>query len=446
MSRQREDCLKVCETRGWTPVEYLDNDISASRGVRPAYERMLDDIRDGKIQAVVAWHLDRLHRRPVELEDFIALADERRVALATATGDVDLSTDNGKLVARITGAVARSEIERKSARQKRASLQRAEQGRVHSGGRRAFGYAADKKTVVEDEAALVRDAYNAVIDGEGLSTICRRWNDAGITTTTGGPWRSQSLRLMLLNPRYGGLRSYRGELLKTDESDEGSATQWKGAVDPDIWRAVHGILSQSSRRKNFTSGRKYLLTGIAVCGACDAPISSGLKEMKDKSRYTVYACKKCYGSTRRQDKVDRLVVDLVLGFLSRPDAAELLVDQQAEDLEALRRRERVLMDRLDELVLDRADGVLDRRDYQLARAHVEGQLAEVTEKMRGGDRHRLLEDLVTASDLRKVWESKSLDKQRAIIRTLMRPRILPAGRGRRFTHDQLVPGWLTGEE
>jgi Resolvase, N terminal domain len=75
---------------------------------------MLADIRNGKIQPVVAWHLDRLHRRPVELEDFIALADEKRVALATVTGDVDLSTDNGRLIVRLTGAVARAEVEQKS--------------------------------------------------------------------------------------------------------------------------------------------------------------------------------------------------------------------------------------------------------------------------------------------------------------------------------------------
>lgn len=441
VSRQREDCLKLCEARGWTPVEYLDNDISASKGVRPAYQRMLADIHDGKIQAVVAWHLDRLHRRPVELEHFIALADEKRLALATVTGDVDLSTDNGRLIARITGAVARAEVERKSARQKRAALQRAEEGRAHSGGRRAFGYEADKKTVDEEEAALVRSAYNAVMDGEGLSTITRRWNGAGITTTTGGRWHSVTLRHVLLNPRHAGLRSYQGEILKGVDTEGVKCTEWDAIVDEDIWRAVHGILTQPSRRNNFTTGRKYLLTGIAVCGICDAPMSSNIKR-----GYTIYACKQCYGCSRRQDAVDRLVIDLVLGFLARPDAAELLVDQHAEGLDALRRRERALMDRLDELALDRADGILDRRAYQVARERVESRLAEVTEKMRGGDRHRLLEDLVRARNPRKVWESKSLDKQRAIIRTLMRPRILPAGRGRQFTHDQLVPGWLTGEE
>jgi DNA invertase Pin-like site-specific DNA recombinase len=438
VSRQRADCLKLCKARGWEPVEYVDNDTSASKGRRPDYQRMLQDIRDGRIGAVVAWHLDRLHRQPIELEQFMALADEKRIALATVTGDVDLSTDNGRLIARITGAVARAEIERKSARQQRAALQRAEQGRVHSGGRRPFGY-HDKVTVHKDEAKLVRRAYALALRGEALYSIAAQWNDAGVTTTTGGRWRSSTLRQVLVNPRYAGLRSYRGEILK----DVDGQAQWPALVDVHTWEAVHNLITQPGRRKNLTPGRKYLLTGIAVCGVCDAPLASG-----SKGTYTTYVCKSkgCFAVTRHQGPVDELVVDLVLAYLSRPDAADLLVDQGREDLDALRRRERVLLDRLDALAVDYADELLDRRGYQVARERVESQLAEVTAKMHGGDRHRLLEDLVKAKNPRKVWAKKSLDNRRAIIQTLMRPKVLPAGKGRRFRREQLVPGWVTGEE
>jgi hypothetical protein len=92
VARQREDCVALCAAKGWTPVEYVDNDVSASSGKkRPGYERMLTDIRDGRIGAVVAWDLDRLHRRPIELEAFMDLADAHRLALATVSGDVDPS-------------------------------------------------------------------------------------------------------------------------------------------------------------------------------------------------------------------------------------------------------------------------------------------------------------------------------------------------------------------
>src|SRR3712207_7707386 len=116
---------------------------------------MLADIDAGHLGAVVAWDLDRLHRHPIELEGFIDLADRHRVALATVGGDADLSTDNGRLFARIKGAVARAEVERKSARQKAANRQRAGMGKPPAGGARAVGYEPDGMALRPAEAALI---------------------------------------------------------------------------------------------------------------------------------------------------------------------------------------------------------------------------------------------------------------------------------------------------
>jgi hypothetical protein len=139
---------------------------------RPAYERMLADIREGRVGAVVCWHLDRLHRQPIELERFVELADTHRVALATVTGDVDLSTDDGRFMARIMGAVARKEIERKRARQLRAAQQKAEQGRPQW--RKAFGYLDDGSHQPDPVTApLVAEAYRAVLAGGSISDIAR---------------------------------------------------------------------------------------------------------------------------------------------------------------------------------------------------------------------------------------------------------------------------------
>src|SRR5829696_4492183 len=173
VARQRKDCLKLCTERGWEPVEYVDNDVSAYTGRhRPAYERMLADIEAGQLRAVCVWDLDRLHRRPVELEHFIELADRRRLALATVSGDTDLGTDSGRLFARVKGAVARAEGERKSARQKAQALQAAELGKPHRGPR-AFGYEADGTTIRTDEAEALRAAYRNLLAGGTLTGISR---------------------------------------------------------------------------------------------------------------------------------------------------------------------------------------------------------------------------------------------------------------------------------
>src|ERR1700756_5198657 len=187
--RQRQDCEELCRSKGWTPVEYVDNDTSATSGKpRKDYERMLTDIRDGTIGAVVAWDLDRLHRRPIELESFMALADEKHLALATVSGDVDLSTAQGRLVARLKGSVAAHEGEHRRARQLRAAKQKAENGAPNW--TRAFGYLGDTRQPDPRTAPLVKQAYLAVLAGGSLGDVARMWNDAGAFTAGGHLWRA----------------------------------------------------------------------------------------------------------------------------------------------------------------------------------------------------------------------------------------------------------------
>ncbi|HUO39292.1 MAG TPA: recombinase family protein, partial [Mycobacterium sp.] len=82
VTRQLEDCRKLAADRGW-PVgdEYVDNDVSAFSGKRRRdYERMLVDLESGARDAVIVYNLDRLHRRPVELEEFVALCERAGVS------------------------------------------------------------------------------------------------------------------------------------------------------------------------------------------------------------------------------------------------------------------------------------------------------------------------------------------------------------------------------
>ncbi|HEV2370835.1 MAG TPA: recombinase family protein [Streptosporangiaceae bacterium] len=120
---------------------YTDNDVSAYvRKPRPAWRDLLADVRAGRVDAIVCWHVDRLTRSPRELEDVIDLHDAHGVQLATATEEIDLATPTGRMVARTLGAAARHEAEHKAERQRRERLQQAKAGRPHSTGTRGYGY------------------------------------------------------------------------------------------------------------------------------------------------------------------------------------------------------------------------------------------------------------------------------------------------------------------
>ena len=202
VERQERLCRKAAKARGWRVAQVLkDNDLSASTGRRrPGYEQLKAGIADGSVQAVVVFDLDRLHRRPIELEEFMPLAEAHGVALATVSGDVDLSSPEGVFMARTMGNVAAIEVAKMTKRLRAKHAELAEQGQpVGLGAAHPFGYQRGGLEIDEAEAALLRQAAADVLAGIPLAAIARRWNEGGVLLCgfrgrprwAGGPSRSR---------------------------------------------------------------------------------------------------------------------------------------------------------------------------------------------------------------------------------------------------------------
>lgn len=433
MTRQREDCLRLVADRGWTvAAEFTDNDTSATTGTRHEYLRMLNAIRAGELDAVVTYDLDRLHRRPTELEEFITLADQHHLALATVGGDADLSTDSGRLFARIKGAVARAEVERKSARQQRAGLQRAQLG-LPWGPRRPFGYQLGGMEIDEDEAELLREAYTALIAGASLRGIATAWVKAGVLTSTGAQWRAEQVHQALRNPRYAGFRAYRGEIV--------GPAAWPGIVDEATWRTAVAILTDPDRRVGPPRGRVHLLTGMLVCGRCGQAMGSG---QATSTGARTYLCRPSNHLSRSGQPVDELVRAVVVGRLSRPDALDLFTDDQRPDVAKLRGEASTLRRRLDDVATEFADGELTASQLRTITDRLKGRLSKAETAMISASRAPVLADLLSeGGDVGARFDALSLDRRRAVISTLVTVTILPVNRGRGFDPSSVQIEWKT---
>src|SRR3954451_349692 len=112
VTRQLEDCRRLAEQVGW-PIaqEDVDNDLSAYSGKRrPAYEQLLADLAEGLRDAVICYHVDRLTRRPVELEHFVATVGAAVVRqVRFVSGDMVLVCSRGLVPRRIMASVAANE-------------------------------------------------------------------------------------------------------------------------------------------------------------------------------------------------------------------------------------------------------------------------------------------------------------------------------------------------
>ncbi len=142
VQRQEQDCREYVKSRGWKLAKvYEDNDLSAYNcKARPAYRQLIEDLKTGTINSVIAWHPDRLHRSPRELEEFIEVVERANCRVETVrAGLLDFSTPTGKLVARQLGSIASYESEHKAERIRRKHKELAEAGKDVGAGR-PFGY------------------------------------------------------------------------------------------------------------------------------------------------------------------------------------------------------------------------------------------------------------------------------------------------------------------
>lgn len=446
VTRQITDCEALARSRGWSVVEtFVDNDVSASTGRRrPEYERMLDAVRDGRVDGVIVWDIDRLTRTPRELEDVIALADAHQTELASVGGEVDLATAQGRMTARLKGAVARHEVEQSSRRLKRKFLERAEAGKPH--GKVAYGYRREAvldeqgrpsgsvELLHEEQAALIREAARRILDLEPVRRVVGDFNARGLPSPGGGIWDGTMLRQVLLRERNAGRRVHRGQVIGVGD--------WPPILDGDTFDRLVALLRDPSRRTTRGNEVKHLLSGIAQCGLpdCDGTMRVTNARMNgNKQAPTSYNCRKCNRTRRKKADVDQLVESVVIRRLSLPDGPNLLAGDPAglrrieEQVEAIQARLNIAADSF-------ADGDITAEQLGRISAKLRPQLDEAKAKSRALAPAPELAHF-GVGDVRSVWEQSTLDVRRAVIDSLLRVTLLPTGSGGRFDPNAIKIEW-----
>lgn len=161
IDRQHEAVKILCEQKGWVldPLWVIaENNRSAwdDSKPRPGFQRLIRRMESGEVTAVAVYAFDRLARRLKDTALVLDLVEKHRVQVATVTGGLDLSTIYGRGIAGMLGSMAAMEIAALRERLSSKAEQNVRVGKVHNGGRRPFGYALDRKTVVDEEADVIR--------------------------------------------------------------------------------------------------------------------------------------------------------------------------------------------------------------------------------------------------------------------------------------------------
>ena len=432
IARQRADCAEILQARGWAlAAEFVDNSISASdaRKHRPGYNALVEAYQAGQFTALACWDLDRLTRQPRQLEDWIEAAEKDGLLLVTANGEADLGTDGGRLFARVKLAVARSEVERKSTRQRRAAQQRADLGRPPLGVR-LTGY-TPTGDVVPTEAEMVQAIYARFVAGASLYGISRWLHDEGHETRHGRPWHPSTIRTILMNPRYAGLAVYQGEMT-------GGRGKWEPLVDETTWRIVHQRLEDPGRRRQEGTDRKHLGSGIYLCDRCRRRVRATSGTVPGKVRY---GCgDRC--CIRTGQPIDDLVLTTITRRLALPDVAGLLPGRTAQAAADIMARVDELNGRLAVVEHDYDAGFIDGRRYAAARERVSAELDDQQRRLAALTRRDGLASIITAPSPAAAFAAADLMVTRAVVDELLEVRLCPQPRGRRgFDPASVVITW-----
>ena len=228
---------------------------------------------------MVAYRVDRLARRLTDLEQLLDLMERTGAVLATVADPVDGGTVLGRAMLRIATTLGSAESETMRLRVRRAKLESAQAGMPNGGGHRGFGHTRDQRELVDDEAALVREAVERVGAGETAYRICADWQARGVRGTTGSLVSASNLASILRSPRLAGFRQHKGTLIHSDVIAP--------IVSEADWRRVREALDG---RKGIQGRAAYRLSGLVTCGTCAGRMSVKLRYGARAGQGPVYRC------------------------------------------------------------------------------------------------------------------------------------------------------------
>jgi len=413
---------------------------NGKRAERPAFDETMAMLINGEADGILCLHTDRLYRHSVDLEPLVDVVEKTGAMIfPLMTGELDLTTATGRIIARILAAVATGEVERAIERMKDKKDANRRAG-IQSGGPRPYGYCATKPTpkgmppevqkINKREADWIRFASVKVLAGSSLRSVCAAMNAGGARTPKGNTWSATTLKQCLTSMRLAGLIEHDGAII-------GPAT-WDAILTESDVRTLRRMLSDPARRTSAGNSTRWLLSGIAVCGmpGCGQPLKAG---GKNRTGQHTYRCPESSHVTRACGPLDEYVSSSLVDHLIRTAAVDTdagAPPDDGPDLEAEATRIRTRMTALADAFADEDDA--DPVAYRAASARLRDRLADVE--------RRMAERVVTASlddvedyglSPEEFWPQYTLEKKRALVAARMTVTVLPAKKGRPAGH---VPG------
>jgi len=309
LPEQEKRLRAMCEYKGYEIYKlYKDAGISAKTvNYRPAFEELLQDIRDKKCNTIVVLKLDRLTRSVYDMEGIMKFLDENNAYLDCANEEINTTNSSGKMVARLLTTVSQNEIERTSERTKVGLAGAIKEGHIPA--RAPLGYKHLDKKLVPD--LLTKDVviriYNLYFEGKSYYNIATIFNEEKVLGKTN--WCDTGILRIIAN------EVYKGDYVHGKRTNH--PAYYKDVVEPivskELWESCQ--VQKKKNQKNYMRTQTYIFLQKLKCPKCGRILAGGAShKIKSDKWYFYYRCENCKNNIH-ESKIEEHIKTLLADIL-----------------------------------------------------------------------------------------------------------------------------------
>ena len=288
LDEQEDRLKKLCEFKDYEIYKvYREEGVSAKDTNRPKFKEMIQDMKDGKINKIIVYKLDRLTRSIQDLENICKMLEEYNCDLESVAEEINTGNANGKFFIRMLTILAQLEIERTSERTKFGLIGAAKKG--HISGQPALGYTKkdkSKKLVIDDlESDVVKRIFSMYLKGSSVCHICEIFNEENVLNKH---WATTTVDKILSNKIYIGS-------IEHGKRNKKNTQIFEDVVPVIIDKTTFECVQKRKEKniKNYKRKRTYIFMQKILCPKCHKIMGGESSTSGTGDKHIYYKCNCC---------------------------------------------------------------------------------------------------------------------------------------------------------
>lgn len=386
LGEQEEKLLQLCKFKELEVYKvYKDAGISAKdMEHRPQFQAMLKDMKEGKINYIVAYKLDRITRSVRDLEELISVLEQYNCFLLCDRDDVNTSTANGRFFVRMLTVLSQLEMEIVSERTKFGLNGAIKSG--HIPGQRPFGYtkSEDKKMIVDNATRpYIEKIFDMYLEGKSFQQIANYFKENNIYPKK--KWRDTTIQKIIDNKIYmGDYEQYK----RIGKQENLEPIVYMNVVEPIISRAKWEECQKQKERnqRTYTRDRIYTFFQRLKCPSCGR-IMKCKGSGGSKRKYMYYTCEHCHVNFN-ENYVEELLESFIYDLLEYDMAVKKFFLPILEDKN----------NKIDTTTIDKEIRNLEKQRDRIKQAYIKG----IVEMEDFKEDYKLIEDKLANLESKKL--------------------------------------------